>query len=160
MVISADFQHTDILTRQRPIMILCSYLHFTDTFSSVLCLIFVDLYSIQYTYWGTSNCRFSHNDWMNHVPSFLSLKEAYSGMVAMPSRKSASAGMEFLGTPASVESDLGRGPLVWINTTGCSLMPWHAWMKKSLGFSFKEGQWFPEKGSVSCLSLTWFPSTP
>lgn len=47
---------------------------------------------------GTIRTRFWHNDWMNHVPCFLSLNETKDGTVATLSRKSALHGMEILGS--------------------------------------------------------------
>ncbi|KAG9328046.1 hypothetical protein JZ751_016659 [Albula glossodonta] len=71
-------------------------------------------------------------------------------MVAIPSRKSVSAGMESVMFILSATMCTGR----------CTFMPWLVWMKNSLGFPTREGHLSPEKGPVSCSRFTLFPSTP
>lgn len=113
-----------------------------------------------FTNLGTIWTRFWHKDWINQVPLVLSLKETWKGTVAIPSRKSALFGIPCLAFIASVQWKLYAELSDSMKTACCSLFPWQAWMKNSLGLPTKDGQFNPLKRSVKSLILTVDPSTP
>lgn len=113
-----------------------------------------------FTNLGTFWTRFWHKDWINQEPLVLSLKETWKGTVAIPSRKSALCGIPSLAFIASVQQKLYAELSDSMQTACCSLFPWQAWMKNSLGLPTKDGQFNPLKGSVKSLILTVDPSTP
>lgn len=96
------------------------------------------------SYLGTRSCNLRQRAWMYQDPSWTCRKERQPSTVAMPSRKSASSGiLEVIcwedtnpelcassSNEASSSRKLGR----------CFFSPWHAWMKKSLGFWANNGQ--------------------